>query len=82
MLQLGGLSSGISKPGHRARQQSRSQSDTGNVENGATDMELRVVLAAGAVHEIGTHQIRLDGTGDALLGDTLVVATTEHRVGS
>ena len=52
----------------------------GEVEESAMDMELGIVLTAGAVGEGGPHQVRRHRPLDAVLGDTRIAAIAEHRV--
>ena len=52
----------------------------GEVEDGAMDMELGIVLPAGAVGKSSAHQVRGHRPLDAVLGDTRIAAIAEHRV--
>ena len=52
----------------------------GEVEDRRVDVELRVVLAAGAVDEGGAHQVRRHWPCRTVLADTGITAMAEHRV--
>ena len=52
----------------------------GEVEERAMDMQLGIVLTAGAVGKCGAHQVRRRRPLDAVLGDTRIAAIAEHRV--